>query len=591
MHLALGEQRVDERAEVVDHRVFHHRDCAGIGIDLDLGDVTAIGKGRGRIVGDQTNVERLRQFRRQLHAAAQARRQLHDTDRTVGPDDGEAPAREFDIGGSRLHDEAGDLLAAGDDLRTRLDHGRAARHHRARPAGAAADEQGIAVALQQPDAVEGDAEPVDQDLSQGRGMALAVVERAGDHRQRAVRLEADAAHFLRRRRRHFEIAADAAAAQLAVRAALLLTLRKALPIGERQRLVEHGREFAAVIAHARRRLVGHRVRADVVAPPKLDTVDAHLGGGGVDEAFHVIIALRAARAAIGAGRGRVGEHALGRDLEQRRVIDAHHILHGIDGVGQRRDDEGAGIAATGEAQREETALGVEREFRRHLMIASVMIGDEALRTLVCPFDGTPQRACCVKNADIFGKNRGLHPEGAADMLGQHAHLLWRNVQDVLGQRIAQTEDTLAADMQRPAVGPGVVAAEGDARLHGIDDDAVADDVEADDMGGPREGRRHRRGVAIVIIDREIAGRLGMELRRASSGGGSRARHHGQRIDLAGDRFGGVLRGARRLRDDEGHRLTDKAHMRARQGRPRRRPHRRAVAVRDDDAGPDRTITG
>ena len=50
-------------------------------------------------------------------------------------------------------------------------------------------------------------------------MALAVVERAGDDRDRTVRLEANAAHLGRGRGGHFQILADAAAAQLAPSAA------------------------------------------------------------------------------------------------------------------------------------------------------------------------------------------------------------------------------------------------------------------------------------------------------------------------------------------------------------------------------------
>ena len=43
MALALDQQRIDDRAEVVDHRVLHDLDDAGVGIDLDLGDVAAVG--------------------------------------------------------------------------------------------------------------------------------------------------------------------------------------------------------------------------------------------------------------------------------------------------------------------------------------------------------------------------------------------------------------------------------------------------------------------------------------------------------------------------------------------------------------------
>ena len=116
-----------------------------------------------------------------------------------------------------------------------------------RAAGAAAERQLIAVALQQADLVERNAELARQHLRERRRMALAEIERAGDDRHRAVRLEANAAELLRLRRGHFQEAADADAAQLAALLALALALGKALVVGELERALEHGWEVAAVI--------------------------------------------------------------------------------------------------------------------------------------------------------------------------------------------------------------------------------------------------------------------------------------------------------------------------------------------------------
>ena len=63
---------------------------------------------------------------------------------------------------------------------------------------------------------------VQQHLGEGRPMALAVVQRAGDDGDGAVLLEADLALLLHRRRRAFEEVADAPAPQLAPRRALRL---------------------------------------------------------------------------------------------------------------------------------------------------------------------------------------------------------------------------------------------------------------------------------------------------------------------------------------------------------------------------------
>ena len=81
-------------------------------------------------------------------------------------------------------------------------------------------------------------------------MALAVVERAGDDGDVAVGFEADAAHFLGRRRGDLEIVADAQPAQLAARLALGLALLEARDVGHLQRLVEERGELAAVVGRA-----------------------------------------------------------------------------------------------------------------------------------------------------------------------------------------------------------------------------------------------------------------------------------------------------------------------------------------------------
>ncbi len=164
----------------------------------------------------------------------------------------------------------GDLLAVLDHLVAGRDDRGAAGHHRFRAAGAAAGDQLVAVALQQANALERDAEPRRQHLRERRGMPLAVIEGAGDDRHRAVGLEADAAHLAAGRAGQFEIIADAAAAQPAACPALRLAPGKAVPVGERQRLVQQVGKIAAVIGRAVRALVRHRLRRDVVAPAQFD---------------------------------------------------------------------------------------------------------------------------------------------------------------------------------------------------------------------------------------------------------------------------------------------------------------------------------
>ena len=177
----------------------------------------------------------------------------------------------------------------------------------------------------------------------------------------------DAAHLLVGRRGHFEIAADADAAQLAALLALALALVEALPVGGVQRLLQDRREVAAVVGRAGRGLPGDFALADLVLAAQLDAVEAGLGRGVVDQPLHEVVALGPAGAAIGADEGGVGEHALGRHFHQRRAVEADDVAHDVQRRRLRRHRalEAAEIAEAGEPQREEMAFGVERKLRGH----------------------------------------------------------------------------------------------------------------------------------------------------------------------------------------------------------------------------------
>ena len=102
-------------------------------------------------------------------------------DRAVGAGDGEAPAGELDVARPRLRARCAAIcLPFSTTLATASTIAVLLAACRARAAGAAAGDQLVAVALQQADALERNAEPARQHLRERRRVALAVVERAGD---------------------------------------------------------------------------------------------------------------------------------------------------------------------------------------------------------------------------------------------------------------------------------------------------------------------------------------------------------------------------------------------------------------------------
>src|SRR5215831_1587246 len=76
-------------------------------------------------------------------------------------------------------------------------------------------------------------------------------------------------------------------------------LLESVVIGERQRLVDHRRELAAVDGRADGGLVGHRRRLDEVATAQLHRVDAGHARGLVDDALEDEVRLRPSGRAVG----------------------------------------------------------------------------------------------------------------------------------------------------------------------------------------------------------------------------------------------------------------------------------------------------
>ena len=72
VQLAFDDQRVDDGAEVIDRGIFDHGDHAGVGIQFDFADMTAVGIGGGtRAVADVADVERGRYPLGQIKAGAE----------------------------------------------------------------------------------------------------------------------------------------------------------------------------------------------------------------------------------------------------------------------------------------------------------------------------------------------------------------------------------------------------------------------------------------------------------------------------------------------------------------------------------------
>ena len=163
MHLALKQDRVDHRAEVVDHGVARNCHHAAVGIDLYLDDVAAV---RERVRGRRLHVGRVEprlHSGRQLGRIARRRGNVEEVDAAIGADDAEFAIAVFDVGGGGLEQVCRDGAALLDDLERCLVQRRARDGERARAAGKTAG-RAVAVTVDDLNLVRIDTEPVGHKL-------------------------------------------------------------------------------------------------------------------------------------------------------------------------------------------------------------------------------------------------------------------------------------------------------------------------------------------------------------------------------------------------------------------------------------------
>ena len=210
------------------------------------------------------------------------------------------------------------------------------------------------------------------------------------------------------------------------------------------------------------------------------------------------------------------------------------------------------------------------------------IGEEALDPAIAPSDRPAERARRKEDGGVFRIALRLHSEPAAHVMGEHADRRERHLEDALGQELAHHRDALGAGNQRVALPLGVPHSDAGARLHRSRREPRVEEPHALDMGGTREGRLDRTGIAIGPVERDIAGRRAVDRRRTGGGGA---------LDVGGarelgivdrDPLGGILRLLPRLRHHDRHRLADVADAIDREHRHGSGNHR--LAVTPDRAG-------
>ena len=213
--LTLEQQRVHDRADIVDDAVAQDLDLAGLRVDLELADMAAVREvlllaAEGG-AGDQAEIHPLGQVFR----VQRLPRDFADRQPAVGARCGEEAILELDLVTVGAEDGSGDGLRFGDDLLGREMNRRPAERRRTRAAGAFADRHLVGVALHVMHLIGMDAEPVAEQLLVDRFVPLALGDRARQQRYGAGAVEADFRRLEPARRGALDRVRDAEAAQFA----------------------------------------------------------------------------------------------------------------------------------------------------------------------------------------------------------------------------------------------------------------------------------------------------------------------------------------------------------------------------------------
>ena len=148
-----------------------------------------------------------------------------------------------------------------------------------------------------------------------------------------------------------------------------------------------------------------------------------------------------------------------------------------------------------------------------------------------------------------------------------------------GELAAHAADALQRQMQRVNAARRVESGETRARLERIADETLAFDREPAHEFRARERGGGRQLVARFEFEREVAGYVGVQLRRAGRDRGIEGRDGGQIAIFDVDEIARVFRDCRGLRNDHRHRLAHEAHASLGQHRMQRLHHLLPVLAR------------
>ena len=154
-------------------------------------------------------------------------------------------------------------------------------------------------------------------------------------------------------------------------------------------------------------------------------------------------------------------------MDRRESVDTAMHDRARGGRDFRREIRQVGAHIRGQLDRqgEKTKLLVEREIELRDVVAPLRVGDEGFRAVGDPFDRPPDFFRGPQHQHVLGIEEQLHSEAAADIGGDDPDAVFRDMENMLGEHVAQKVRTLRRTPQRVGILARIVFADSAARLH------------------------------------------------------------------------------------------------------------------------------
>ena len=176
---------------------------------------------------------------------------------------------------------------------------------------------------------------------------------------------------------------------------------------------------------------GVRKIPDQIAPPDFVGAEFERGGRLVHQPFDGKGDDRARHAAIGRHGAGVSGDAARHARIGTNVVGPRQFSHGhqrLDAAGGRKARIGADIGDDVARQRDQLAGCIEGAFELHMLIAAVEGGDQVFAPVLAPGDGGAQLSRQPNQKNVFGRQRHLLAETAADVGRHDAQIGFRKLQ-------------------------------------------------------------------------------------------------------------------------------------------------------------------